>query len=109
MTAIIISAAELASELGTDGRTTRKFLRSITPRDAQPGKGSRWGIAGNKKEIASLRKKFAEFNDAQEIARAARELKKAQATAEVKEIDEVIEMDEMNDDALDALADELFA
>ena len=63
----------LALELGTDARTTRKFLRSITPKDAQPGKGSRWEI--KKSEVRSLRKKFAEFTAAAEKAREAREAK----------------------------------
>ena len=52
-----IDIAALATALDTDARTTRKFMRSITPADAQPGKGSRWAI--EKREVASLRKKFA--------------------------------------------------
>lgn len=51
-----ITAAELASELETDSRTVRKFLRSVTPKDAQPGKGSRWNI--EKKNLRTLRKQF---------------------------------------------------
>lgn len=78
----IITAAALASELGTDGRTVRKFLRSITPREDQPGKGSRWGIKGTKTEIARLRKAFTAYETAQEAARAKREEAKA-AEAEV--------------------------
>ena len=68
----LITPAELATELGTDARTTRKFLRSITPRDEQPGKGSRWGIKGTKSNIAALRKQYAKFDEAQQAARAAR-------------------------------------
>ena len=57
--ATILTPAELATELGTDARTTRKFLRSITPREDQPGKGARWAI--EKKQLRSLRTKFAKF------------------------------------------------
>ena len=57
--ATILTPAELAAELGTDARTTRKFLRSITPKDEQPGKGARWAI--EKKQLRSLRTKFAKF------------------------------------------------
>ena len=34
-----MTPAELATELNRDGKTVRKFLRSITPKDEQPGKG----------------------------------------------------------------------
>ena len=59
----VLSASELATELKTDSRTVRKFLRSVTPKDAQPGKGSRWGI--EKKQLRSLRSQFAKWNAAQ--------------------------------------------
>jgi hypothetical protein len=52
-----IDIATLATTLDTDPRTARKFMRSITPADLQPGKGSRWAI--EKREVAGLRKKFA--------------------------------------------------
>lgn len=70
MAAIIITPAQLATELSTDARTTRKFLRSITPITEQPGKGARWAIKGNKQNLAQLRKKFAAFQTAQEEAKA---------------------------------------
>jgi hypothetical protein len=54
-----IDIATLATTLDTDARTARKFMRSITPADAQPGKGSRWAI--EKREVAGLRKKFATY------------------------------------------------
>ncbi len=50
---------ELATKLETSPRTTRKFLRSITPKDEQPGKGSRWQI--EKRDVRGLVKKFADF------------------------------------------------
>jgi len=65
-----ITAGELAIELGTDGRTVRKFLRSITPAESQPGKGSRWGI--EKREVRSLSSKFAKYQKALEEAKAAK-------------------------------------
>jgi hypothetical protein len=54
-----IDIATLAEALETTPRMTRKFLRSITPKESQPGKGSRWAI--EKKAIASLKKQFATF------------------------------------------------
>lgn len=59
-----ITASELAAELSTDSRTVRKFLRSVTPKDSQPGKGSRWSI--EKKNLRSLRSQFAKFQAAQD-------------------------------------------
>ncbi|WNO27756.1 MerR-like helix-turn-helix DNA binding domain protein [Microbacterium phage Huwbert] len=50
---------ELATKLETSPRTTRKFLRSITPKDEQPGKGKRWSI--EKRDVRGLVKKFADF------------------------------------------------
>jgi hypothetical protein len=61
-----LTSAELATELETDGRTVRKFLRSVTPKDAQPGKGSRWSI--EKKQLRTLRKQFADWTAAREAA-----------------------------------------
>lgn len=58
-----ITVQDLAQELGTDARTTRKFLRSVTEKDSQPGKGSKWAI--EKREIRSLRSKFKAFSEAQ--------------------------------------------
>lgn len=81
----LITPAELATELGTDARTTRKFLRSITPRDEQPGKGSRWGIKGTKSNIAALRKQYAKFEEAQQAARAARAEKAKKTPAPVED------------------------
>lgn len=72
-----LTPAELASELGTDARTARKFLRSITPKDEQPGKGSRWALKGTKTAIAAYRKQFAAFEAAQAEAKAKRDAAKA--------------------------------
>lgn len=40
----ILTPKALAAALGTDPKTCRRFLRSLTERDAQPGKGNRWAI-----------------------------------------------------------------
>lgn len=58
-----INVQELATELGTDPRTARKFLRNVTPADDQPGKGGRWAI--EKKDLRSLKSKFTKFQEAQ--------------------------------------------
>ncbi len=63
-----ITTAELSTELGTDARTARKFLRSITPKADQPGKGSRWAI--EKRDLRSLKSQFAKY-EAEVAARAA--------------------------------------
>lgn len=51
-----ITPKELAEQLGSDGRTVRKFLRSITPEEDRPGKGNRWALEA--KQVRSLRKQF---------------------------------------------------
>lgn len=93
----------LAIELSTDPRTVRKFLRSITPRDAQPGKGSRWAVPATKVDIAKLTKQFEKWGADQAEAAAQRAAAKVETAAQ--EVDEVIaELDaEMIDDSLDAL------
>lgn len=81
-----ITVQDLALELGTDPRTTRKFLRSVTPTDAQPGKGGRWSI--EKREVRSLKSKFTKFTAEIEARRA--------ATEEATEVDEVEMIDEVD-------------
>lgn len=93
-----ITVTELATELDTDARTARKFLRSITPADEQPGKGSRWAI--EKKEIRSMKSKFSKFTSAADEASQKREVaKKAKAeepTDEPTEADlEAIDMEDL--------------
>ena len=75
MAATILTVTELAAELNTDGRTARKFLRSITPKHEQPGKGSRWGI--EKKALRSMKSQFAKY-----------EAEKATKVADEVEVDE---------------------
>lgn len=88
-----ITIAELATTLETDARTTRKFMRAITPKDAQPGKGSRWAI--EKREVRSLRSKFSKFAAEEEARKAALALAKAEAdnATETPEIDPALDSD----------------
>lgn len=86
--ATTVTPAELAEQFKSDGRTVRKFLRSITPKEDQPGKGSRWAIDGTKRNVEKLRKQFTEWNAAQLEERAKRAAEAAQAAA-----DEVVEDD----------------
>lgn len=72
-----ITPKELAQELESDGRTVRKFLRSITPKDEQPGKGNRWAIESRK--VASLRKAFLKWDE--ERRNAAEEVSEETETA----------------------------
>lgn len=92
-----ITTAELATELHTDPRTVRKFLRA----DARergvdiPGKGSRWSI--EKREVRALRSRFAKWSEAQEQARQERAAKVEDAPETAPEaVDEVeaLETDE---------------
>lgn len=66
MAATVLTAAELATELETDARTIRKFLRSVTPKENQPGKGARWNI--EKKNLRTLRKQYADWDAARQTA-----------------------------------------
>lgn len=93
-----LTPAQLADELGTDARTARKFLRSITPRDEQPGKGSRWSIPGTAASLKAMRTKFAKFEAAQAEAKAKRDEAK-NAPQAPNDADEVLDAD----DSLDAL------
>jgi heterodisulfide reductase subunit A-like polyferredoxin len=104
--ATILTAGDLADKLGTDARTARKFLRSITPKDQQPGKGSRWGIKAT--EARSMPKKFNAWVADQEAKAAARAEKAAQAeeaTDEAEEVDEEPTAEEL--EALEPTDEEL--
>jgi hypothetical protein len=89
-----ITPTEFASEVGTDGRTVRKFLRSITPKESQPGKGSRWELDGTKRGVTTLTKRFNEWKAAQDQARADRDAAKEEATDENEVDDSDMELDE---------------
>jgi hypothetical protein len=85
-----ITATALAEELNTTGREVRKFLRSITPKEDQPGKGSTWAI--EKKDIRSLRSKYTKWVEAKTPA------------PEVEEVE--VEAEGPTDAELEAIANE---
>lgn len=66
-----ITVSELAVILDADARTTRRFLRSITPKENCPGKGARWAI--EKREVRAMTKKFAAFSAAELAKKNARD------------------------------------
>jgi hypothetical protein len=53
-----ITPAELAELVHTDQKRVRKFLREITPKEAQPGRGRRWNLKGDKRSITRLQKQY---------------------------------------------------
>ena len=57
---------EFAAEVGSDGRTVRKFLRSDAGLDRKVGKGHRWTIEA--KQVKSLKTKFAKWDEARKAA-----------------------------------------
>ena len=85
-----ITPAEFAAEVNSTPREVRKFLRSITPKDEQPGKGSRWALDGTKRSINQMTKNFNTWKKAQLEAAAARAEEAAQAL-EVE--DETVEVE----------------
>ncbi len=93
-----LTPAALATELGTDPKTCRAFLRAITPRDAQPGKGGRWALPGTKTAITKFRKDFTKWSAEQDAKRAEREAARAAAV-------EAAPIAEATDAELDALAE----
>lgn len=65
-----ITATELAAQLGTDSKTTRRFLRTTFEQDQHPGKGGQWAI--EKKQVQSLRAKFRKWEAAEAEKKASR-------------------------------------
>ena len=102
-----LTPADLAEVLGTDARTTRKFLRSITPKDAQPGKGSRWAIKGTKGNLTDLGKKFAAFTAAEDARRAARDEAKVETPEAPQDATDEVEtpLDEVDGPTDEEIAD----
>ena len=82
--ASVLTTAELAEKIGTDPRTLRKFLRATTPKDSQPGKGSRYAIEG--KSVRLLAKGFDAWKSAQDAKKA-----EADMTPEAPETEETAE------------------
>ncbi len=89
-----LTPAEFAAEVGSDGRTVRKFLRAVNPPEAHPGKGARWSLPGTAREVTKLKKQFGEWTNSQAEAKAARDAKAAEDAADAPE--------EIEDDELDS-------
>ena len=68
--ATLFTPADLAEKFDTDARTVRKYLSSMTPKQNQPGKGSRWG--SEEKKLSALRSQYVKWVAAQEEKRAQR-------------------------------------
>lgn len=60
-----ITPKEFAVQVGSDGRTVRKFLRSDQGLNAKVGKGSRWAIES--RQVRSLAKKFAKWDESRKV------------------------------------------
>lgn len=89
------TSAALAEKImgASDKRATRelrKFLRDITPKADQPGKGGRWSLEYNAKELNALKKRFATWTAEQEQAKAERA---AALAAKAKVAAETVEME----------------
>jgi hypothetical protein len=54
-----LTVSEFAAKIDATPREARKFLRSVTPADEQPGKGGRWAIEA--KAVRSLTSKFTKW------------------------------------------------
>lgn len=76
-----ITTKDLATALETDPRTLRKFLRSVTDKEAQPGKGSRWSF--EKRQIRTYRAQFTKWQAAQAERKAATEVAEEETIEEV--------------------------
>ena len=83
-----MTPTEFAATVDSDGRTVRKFLRSITPKDEQPGKGSRWALPAAKRDIARLTKQFGEWTAKQAEEAAKRAQAKAEEAAAALEVED---------------------
>lgn len=59
----VLTPDELSREFGIDKKLVRKFLRDITPEESRPGRGSRWAIPGNKRELTKLKKQFVTWSE----------------------------------------------
>jgi hypothetical protein len=89
-----LTPTEFAATVDSDGRTVRKFLRSIHAKEDQPGKGSRWSLPGDKRSVTKLQKQFKEWSAKQAEERAARALAAAEEAANEVETDEDESLDD---------------
>lgn len=90
-----ITPAELAVELGTDPKTTRKFLRSTDGLDRKVGKGNRWAIEA--REVRGLKSRYAKWEAARQEAIAAARMARAEAARDAANAAEA------DDDEVEAL------
>ena len=84
-----INIQDLSTALEANPRTVRKFLRSVTPVENQPGKGGRWQI--EKKDLRSLKKKFETYIE--EHTRPQTEVAEADVPETDEELYEMIDED----------------
>ena len=92
----MLSAKEVALELGTDARTLRKFLRDTTPAEDQPGQGGRWAF--EKKQVKKLKTRFAEWSE----AKPARTPKNAEVE-DADDLDDIEDEIELDDEELEEI------
>lgn len=88
-----LSAKEVAAELGTDGRTLRKFLRSSASPITPVGQGNRYAI--KRGEVKAIRKGFTAWLEAKaaKAAAAAEEASNEAAADEVEELEVIEDLD----------------
>lgn len=67
MAAKTFTPKEIAEDLGTDGKTLRKFLRSTFP-EAAPGKGNRWALTS--KQVREVKKGFKVWDESRRAPKA---------------------------------------
>jgi dTDP-D-glucose 4,6-dehydratase len=91
-----ITPKVLAEKLGTDAKTCRKYLRSLTPVEDRPGKGGRWAIES--KQVATLKKGFAAWDAARREEIARRKAEEAAKAADLVDADEELEDAEDGDE-----------
>lgn len=70
-----MNTKELAIELNTEPKTLRRFLRTVLPKDTQPGRGSRYDFDTD--AVAALKDAFASYT-----AKAARTITAADLVAD---------------------------
>lgn len=90
-----LSAKQLATALGTEGRTVRKFLRS---KFGKVGQGQRWNIRPG--DVEALKKEFSEWGKSTRS-----EGKKTKAKSAPAPDDEVDDIAELGNDELEEIDD----
>lgn len=94
------SPKELATKLGIDPRSLRKFLRDHFPKDEHPGQGGRWSLTDD--QAVEVESKYAAWVDAKPAKEAKEKVasnggrSKKQAAAPVEE-DDVEDFESLED------------